>query len=101
MPAVPPAELLYGELDATTGALVALVEGENADLPIPACPGWTIRQLATHVGRAHRWAPAADVLLVLMRRLSPAEGAATGTGSAHCIRPAADPHLASGRLRPA
>jgi uncharacterized protein (TIGR03083 family) len=23
---------------------------------VPSCPDWTLRQLATHVGRAHRWA---------------------------------------------
>jgi len=50
------AELLFGELDATTAALAALVDREDPDLPILTCPGWTIRQLATHVGRAHRWA---------------------------------------------
>jgi len=50
------AELLFSELDATTAALADLVDREDADLPIPTCPGWTIRQLATHVGRAHRWA---------------------------------------------
>jgi uncharacterized protein (TIGR03083 family) len=25
-------------------------------LPVPTCPDWTLRQLAEHVGRAHRWA---------------------------------------------
>ncbi len=50
------AELLFDELDATTAALAALVDREDPDLPILTCPGWTIRQLATHVGRAHRWA---------------------------------------------
>lgn len=24
--------------------------------PVPTCPGWTLRQLVTHVGRGHRWA---------------------------------------------
>jgi uncharacterized protein (TIGR03083 family) len=51
-----PAELLYAEIDASTAALAALVDAEEPSLPIPACPGWTLRQLATHVGRAHRWA---------------------------------------------
>jgi uncharacterized protein (TIGR03083 family) len=32
------------------------VDAEDPALPIPACPDWTLRQLATHVGRAHRWA---------------------------------------------
>jgi uncharacterized protein (TIGR03083 family) len=50
------AELLYAELGAATAGLAALVDREDADLPIPTCPGWTIRHLATHVGRAHRWA---------------------------------------------
>ena len=49
------AELLFDELDATTAALAGLVDREDPDLPILTCPGWTIRQLATHVGRAHRW----------------------------------------------
>lgn len=26
--------------------------------PVPACPGWTLRQLVTHVGRGDRWAAA-------------------------------------------
>jgi hypothetical protein len=51
-----PAELLYAELDACTARLAALVDSEDPALPIPACPDWTLRQLATHVGRAHRWA---------------------------------------------
>src|ERR1019366_6282326 len=28
----------------------------DQSLPIPTCPEWTLRQLVTHVGRAHRWA---------------------------------------------
>lgn len=33
---------------------VVAVTGEAAR--IPTCPEWSLRQLATHVGRAHRWA---------------------------------------------
>ncbi len=55
-PAGLPAELLYAEIDASTASLAAIVDAEDPDLPVPACPGWTLRQLATHVGRAHRWA---------------------------------------------
>jgi uncharacterized protein (TIGR03083 family) len=51
-----PAELRYAEIDASTEALAVIVDTEEPSLPIPACPGWTLRQLATHVGRAHRWA---------------------------------------------
>ncbi len=35
--------------------LAALV-ADDLELPVPACPGWTFRQLATHVGRGDRWA---------------------------------------------
>lgn len=45
----------YAELEASTAALASLVDGTDPDLPVPTCPGWTLRQLATHVGRAHRW----------------------------------------------
>lgn len=50
------AELLYAEIDASTASLAALVDCTDPALPIPACPDWTLRQLATHVGRVHRWA---------------------------------------------
>ncbi|HEX9031134.1 MAG TPA: maleylpyruvate isomerase family mycothiol-dependent enzyme [Streptosporangiaceae bacterium] len=46
----------FAELGESTAALAALVDGAEPDLPVPSCPGWTLRQLATHVGRAHRWA---------------------------------------------
>jgi uncharacterized protein (TIGR03083 family) len=51
-----PSELLYAEIAASTAALAALVDRTDPDLPIPACPDWTLRQLGTHVGRAQRWA---------------------------------------------
>jgi uncharacterized protein (TIGR03083 family) len=51
-----PAELYYAGIDASTGALAALVDCTDPELRIPTCPDWSLRQLATHVGRAHRWA---------------------------------------------
>lgn len=51
-----PAELYYAEIEASTATLAALADYADPGLPIPACPGWTLRQLATHVGRAQRWA---------------------------------------------
>lgn len=51
-----PAELLMAGLETATAALAELVRRTDQDLRIPACPDWTLRQLATHVGRAHRWA---------------------------------------------
>ncbi len=51
-----PAELYYAGIDASTAHLAALLDYNDPELPIPTCPEWTLRQLATHVGRAHRWA---------------------------------------------
>jgi uncharacterized protein (TIGR03083 family) len=50
------AERYYAEITASTGALAGLVDGADLTLRVPTCPDWTLRQLATHVGRAQRWA---------------------------------------------
>jgi uncharacterized protein (TIGR03083 family) len=33
-----------------------VVFSAESETPIPTCPGWTLRHLVRHVGRAHRWA---------------------------------------------
>jgi uncharacterized protein (TIGR03083 family) len=38
-----------------TGTLAGLVGGADLTQQVPTCPEWTLRQLATHVGRALRW----------------------------------------------
>ena len=43
------------ELRACTAGLARIIDGD-LERPVPACPGWTFRQLATHLGRGHRWA---------------------------------------------
>ena len=55
MPQLNP-EIFYAEIGASTAALADLVSKADPALPVPACPGWTLRNLATHVGRAQRWA---------------------------------------------
>src|SRR5690348_8760485 len=50
------ADRCYAEIEASTETLAGLVDGADLTIPIPTCPDWTLRQLATHVGRAHRWA---------------------------------------------
>ena len=42
-------------LCACTAELARIIDGD-LDRPVPTCPGWTFRQLATHLGRGHRWA---------------------------------------------
>jgi uncharacterized protein (TIGR03083 family) len=51
-------ERYYAQIEASTAAIAALVDGGDLSLPIPTCPEWSLRQLATHVGRGHRWAAA-------------------------------------------
>jgi uncharacterized protein (TIGR03083 family) len=41
---------------SSTDKLTGLVDGADLTQPVPTCPDWTLRQLTTHVGRAHRWA---------------------------------------------
>jgi uncharacterized protein (TIGR03083 family) len=55
MPPISP-ERFYAEIETRTARLADLVSDTDLALPVPACPGWTLSQLATHVGRAHRWA---------------------------------------------
>ncbi|WP_219419441.1 maleylpyruvate isomerase family mycothiol-dependent enzyme [Pseudonocardia nigra] len=43
------------EQDRLLGELVGDADPETA---VPACPGWSLRNLLTHVGRGHRWAAA-------------------------------------------
>jgi uncharacterized protein (TIGR03083 family) len=45
----------FAGLRACTAELARIIGGD-LDRPVPTCPGWTFRQLATHLGRGHRWA---------------------------------------------
>jgi uncharacterized protein (TIGR03083 family) len=53
-PGLAPADY-YAGIESATATIGALIAGGAAAMPIPACPGWTLRELAVHVGRAHRW----------------------------------------------
>jgi uncharacterized protein (TIGR03083 family) len=44
------------QIVSSTDKLAGLVDGADLTLQVPTCPEWTLRQLATHVGRAQRWA---------------------------------------------
>ncbi|HUZ38882.1 MAG TPA: maleylpyruvate isomerase family mycothiol-dependent enzyme [Streptosporangiaceae bacterium] len=52
------ADRLSAEIVGSTATLAGLVDGADLTRPVPTCPAWTLRQLTTHVGRAHRWAGA-------------------------------------------
>jgi len=50
------ADRYSAEIEASTAGLADILAEHDQGLPIPTCPEWTLRQLVTHVGRAHRWA---------------------------------------------
>jgi uncharacterized protein (TIGR03083 family) len=50
------ADWYFAEIEASTAGLAKILAEHDQSLPIPTCPEWTLRQLVTHVGRAHRWA---------------------------------------------
>jgi hypothetical protein len=50
------ADWYFTEIEASTAGLAEILAEHDQSLPIPTCPEWTLRQLVTHVGRAHRWA---------------------------------------------
>src|SRR5436189_3455661 len=52
---VPGDDRFFTELRRCTAELARIIDGD-LDRPGPTCPGWTFRQLATHLGRGHRWA---------------------------------------------
>jgi uncharacterized protein (TIGR03083 family) len=54
-------------LTAQSALLAEALTGADLALAVPSCPGWTLRQLAEHVGQAHRWATA-----IVTRRLTTA-----------------------------
>ena len=47
---------LLAEVTSSTGTLADITAGSDQTAQVPTCPDWTLRQLITHVGRAHRWA---------------------------------------------
>jgi uncharacterized protein (TIGR03083 family) len=49
-------ERWYDEIEASSETLAGLVHGADLARQVPTCPEWTLRQLATHTGRGHRWA---------------------------------------------
>ena len=38
-----------------TAAFGDIIRTADLDTPVPACPGWTLKQLLKHVGRGNRW----------------------------------------------
>ncbi|MFI5690457.1 maleylpyruvate isomerase N-terminal domain-containing protein [Kribbella sp. NPDC051586] len=49
------------EFDRTAALFAAVLADADPALPVPACPGWTVADLALHLGAGQRWA--ASILL--------------------------------------
>jgi uncharacterized protein (TIGR03083 family) len=49
---------LLAEVVSSTATLAEVAEVGDPATQVPTCPDWTLRQLFTHVGRAHRWVTA-------------------------------------------
>lgn len=49
------------EFDRTAAELAAVLGDLDPSRPVPACPGWTVADLALHIGAGQRWA--ASILL--------------------------------------
>src|ERR1700678_2756107 len=47
---------LEAGLRESTARLADVVASTDESVRIPTCPDWSLRQLATHVGRGQRWA---------------------------------------------
>lgn len=48
-------------LDATMSGFATLLATADLDRPVPSCPGWTLAELAEHLGNVHAWAEHAVV----------------------------------------
>jgi uncharacterized protein (TIGR03083 family) len=51
---------LRSHLERDARDLGDLLRRQDLSTPVPSCPGWTLAELAEHVGGTHRWA--ADIL---------------------------------------
>jgi uncharacterized protein (TIGR03083 family) len=49
-------ERYYAGIREPTARLAGIVSTADAATRIPSCPDWSLRQLATHLGRGQRWA---------------------------------------------
>jgi uncharacterized protein (TIGR03083 family) len=51
---------LLERLETSTTELRQLLACSDLDRPVPSCPGWTVTDLAHHLGNVHAWAEAAS-----------------------------------------
>src|SRR5260370_36084323 len=93
----PPGRDQYlAEIRASAAQLADIVSAHDPDLPVPTCPGWTLRRLATHLGRVHRWA--AEIVSTRAGERIPFDSAPDGRYPAERADRAAWPNAGADRV---
>jgi uncharacterized protein (TIGR03083 family) len=59
-PRLTPSEFV-DRLDTAAEQFAAALAGADLEAPVPTCPGWTLTDLAAHLGEIHQWAEHAIV----------------------------------------
>lgn len=68
-----PHDLYCDEIIGRTDALRAVLRGADLSTTVPTCPDWTLRDLAVHLGGAHRWV--GEIVRTRATEAIPPEGA--------------------------
>ncbi|MFE6662462.1 maleylpyruvate isomerase N-terminal domain-containing protein [Streptomyces sp. NPDC057697] len=84
------------EITARTDAFRATIRGADLDATVPSCPDWTLRELAVHLGGAHRWV--GEIVRTRATDAVPPEQVADGTPGSD-TPDALDAWLAEGAAR--
>ncbi len=64
------------ELSTSTETVAEIISGADLTARVPTCPDWSLRQLATHIGRAQRWA--AQIVATRVTQMIPFSEVADG-----------------------
>lgn len=65
----PSPDEFFAEIRSSVETLADIVRTQDPDLPIATCPDWSLRELAGHLGRVHRWA--AEIVMARAARRIP------------------------------
>jgi uncharacterized protein (TIGR03083 family) len=85
------------EIIHQTALLRGHLEGADLTVTVPTCPDWSLRELALHVGRAHRWAT--EIVRTRATESVPEEAVPGREGPADEAPEALDAWLAEGAER--
>jgi uncharacterized protein (TIGR03083 family) len=92
----PRRDQFLAEISASAARLADIASTHDPDLPVPTCPDWTLRELATHVGRVHRWA--AEIVTTRAAERIPFDAAPDGKYPADQAERAAWLNAGAGRV---